>query len=166
MQPQQGLSRKSLHRGASEGWVGERRWFSVTRKSTATQFFPLIVSPPMTPPKWTQELTTEWQYIKSVKEGWQQPLSSLPWQRSHQQWNSMLQLSSSSSGLVSSLCTQWKVSLQPKRKTEIAPDCTRGLMSRIHSQPELIHKIKLARNPDQNYKKGSFMGDFIWCPVN
>lgn len=82
-----------------------------------------------------------------------------------QQWSSTLQQSCSSSGLASSLCTQLKVSLQPEKKTGIAPHCTCGLMSKIHCHRQLIYKIKLTRNPDKNCKNSSFIRDFIWCPT-
>lgn len=65
-----GLSRKSLLRGASKGLVGERRWFSHQKKYGHSNF-PVKVRPSMTPWKWTQELTTEWQYINLVEAGWQ-----------------------------------------------------------------------------------------------
>lgn len=82
-----------------------------------------------------------------------------------QQWSSTPQQSCSSSGLVSSLCTQSEVSLQLEGKTIIAPHCTCGLMRKIHCCRQLIHKIKHTRHPDENCRNGSFMGDFIWCPA-
>lgn len=164
MQPQWVWAGKAFSGGLVKDWWGDRRWFCHQKKYCQLKFSTYSQALHDTI-KMNTRTDHRMTIYKLCERGLTVDNFCSALKQKPQRWSSTPQQSCSSSGLLSSLCTQSKVSVQLKRRRRIAPHCSCGLMSKTYCSRQLIYKIKCTRNTDEICKKVSFMQDFIWYPA-